>query len=182
MPQPIPPFTCTYSPQVPELLYDLGCSIALSTYQAGKLVIISAKDRQSLSQLPRYFEKAMGVAEDPHQDKLAIAFRDSVTVFRNSSQLAEFYPKSPGVYDAMYMPRSTYHTGPLDIHDVHFDADGGEGHFRNGRGDKYPVHHSTFDSCGLVRRMHHRPCKPVVRLCPGWISTARSHTMCSCCW
>jgi len=125
MPQPIPPFTCTYSPQVPELLYDLGCSIALSTYQAGKLVIISAKDRQSLSQLPRSFEKAMGVAEDPHQDKLAIAFRDSVTVFRNSSQLAEFYPKSPGVYDAMYMPRSTYHTGPLDIHDVHFDADGG---------------------------------------------------------
>lgn len=125
MPQtPIPPFTCTYTPQVPELLHDLGCSIALSTYQAGKLVLISAKDRQSLSQLPRNFEKAMGVAEDPETERLAIACRNQVLVFRNSHQLAEFYPKSPQTYDALYMPRAAYHTGPLDIHDVHFDADG----------------------------------------------------------
>jgi uncharacterized protein (TIGR03032 family) len=123
--KPPPPFSCTYTPQVPALLHGLGCSIALSTYQAGKVVFLSAKDEQSLSQLPRNFEKAMGVAEDPETDRLAIACLNQVLVFRNSQQLAAHYPKSPNVYDAMYMPRAAYFTGPLDIHDVHFDADGG---------------------------------------------------------
>ena len=58
------PFSCQFSPQVPELLLKLNCTIAISTYQAGKLVFISAKDEDSLSQLPRNFNKAMGIAED----------------------------------------------------------------------------------------------------------------------
>jgi len=37
--------------------------------------------------------------------------------------LAFHYPNSPKKYDALFMPRSTYHTGPLDIHDLHFGAD-----------------------------------------------------------
>ena len=79
--KPPPPFSCTYTPQVPALLHGLGCSIALSTYQAGKVVFLSAKDEQSLSQLPRNFEKAMGVAEDPETDRLAIACLNQVLGF-----------------------------------------------------------------------------------------------------
>ena len=37
------PFSCQFSPQVPELLLKLNCTIAISTYQAGKLVFISLK-------------------------------------------------------------------------------------------------------------------------------------------
>ena len=44
------PFSCQFSPQVPELLQKLNCTIAISTYQAGKLVFISAKDENSLTQ------------------------------------------------------------------------------------------------------------------------------------
>ena len=119
-----PPFSCRYSPQLPELLQSLGITVALSTYQAGKLVLFSAKDSDSLVQLPRSFRKAMGVAEDPASDRLAIACQDQILVFRNSAELAEHYPKSPGTYDALYMPRAAYFTGPLDVHDVHFGADG----------------------------------------------------------
>ena len=41
---PLSPFSCTYSSHVPEILYKLNCSIAVTTYQAGKVVFISAKD------------------------------------------------------------------------------------------------------------------------------------------
>ncbi|MEM1324143.1 MAG: TIGR03032 family protein [Bacteroidota bacterium] len=114
------PFACTYSPQVPALLHTLGCSIAISTYQAGKIVLISARNEQQLVQLPRTFNKPMGIAEQVQKGKLAVAIRDEVIVFANSPALATHYPKRPHTYDALYLPRMTYHTGPLDIHDLRF--------------------------------------------------------------
>ena len=66
----------------------------------------------------------MGIAEDRVGQRLGLATRNSVIVFRNSTELAAHYPKSPGVYDAMYLPRVTYHTGPLDIHDLRFGEGG----------------------------------------------------------
>lgn len=114
------PFSCTYTSHVPEILQRLNCSIAITTYQAGKLVLISAKDENTLIQLPRTFDKPMGIAEDKEQDKLAIACKEEVIVFANSKDLAKFYPNAPGKYDALYMPRVTYHTGQLDIHDLNF--------------------------------------------------------------
>jgi len=118
------PFSCNYSSQIPQLLQQLNCSIAVSTYQAGKVVFISAKDKNSLIQLPRNFEKAMGIAEDTTTDKIAIACKDEIIVFRNSKDLAQFYPKAPNKYDALYLPRNTFHTGAIDIHDLNFGTNG----------------------------------------------------------
>lgn len=112
------PFSCKFSTNIPELLQELKCTIAISTYQAGKLIFISAKNKERLIQLPRSFEKAMGVAIEG--SKMAIACKDEVILLQNSPQLAEFYPKNPKVYDAMYMPRVTYHTGAIDVHDLDF--------------------------------------------------------------
>lgn len=117
------PFTCQYTPQIPELLLRLNCSIAISTYQAGKLIFLSPKDENSLIQLPRTFAKPMGIAEDREKDKIALACKDEIVVFSNSKELAAHYPKSPDKYDALYMPRVTYHTGALDIHDLRFGKD-----------------------------------------------------------
>tara|TARA_R110002072_G_scaffold301227_1_gene480576 strand:+ start:2940 stop:4040 length:1101 start_codon:yes stop_codon:yes gene_type:complete len=114
------PFSCQYTPQVPELLQKLNCTIAISTYQAGKLIFISAKDENSLVQLPRHFDKVMGIAEHSTKDKLALACKDEVIVFSNSIELALHYPKAPGKYDSLYMPKATYHTGQLDLHDLSF--------------------------------------------------------------
>ncbi len=118
--QALAPFSCTYSAQVPELLQRLNCTLAISTYQAGKLVFISALNESKIIQLPRTFEKPMGIAHDYDKDKLAVACKDEVIVFANSKDLAKHYPKSPNKYDALYMPRLTYHTGTLDIHDLNF--------------------------------------------------------------
>jgi len=118
------PFSCQYSPQVPELLLRLNCTIAITTYQAGKLVLISPKDEDTLVQLPRTFPKPMGIAENKATDQLALACKDEIIIFSNSPELALHYPRSPEKYDALYMPRTTYHTGPLDIHDLCFGKDG----------------------------------------------------------
>ena len=119
-PKSIPPFSCKYTPQFPQLLQHLNCSIAISTYQAGKVIFISAKDKETLIQLPRNFDKAMGIAENTKKDKLAIACKDEIIVFRNSSELAESYPNAPNKYDSLYVPRNTLHTGEIDIHDLSY--------------------------------------------------------------
>jgi uncharacterized protein (TIGR03032 family) len=98
--------------------------LALTTYQAGKLIFISPKDEHTIVQLPRNFEKPMGFSFDHDCTRLALACKDEVVVFTGSRELAAHYPKSPGVYDMLYMPRMTYHTGALDVHDLQFGEDG----------------------------------------------------------
>jgi uncharacterized protein (TIGR03032 family) len=116
------PFSCTYSPNIPELLQQLNCSLAISTYQAGKVIFISPRDRDHLVQLPRQFSKPMGMALQAN--KMALATQHEVVVLVNNAELAQTYPKQPNVYDGLFMPRSTYYTGELDIHDLHWTAQG----------------------------------------------------------
>jgi uncharacterized protein (TIGR03032 family) len=66
----------------------------------------------------------MGIAEDREKDKIALACKDEIIVFSNSKDLARHYPKTPNKYDALYMPRVTYHTGALDVHDLRFGSNG----------------------------------------------------------
>jgi uncharacterized protein (TIGR03032 family) len=119
---PPPPFSCSYSPNLPELLMQLRCTIALSTFQAGKVIFLSPQDEETLVQLPRNFAKPMGIALEG--GKMAIACLDEVLVLANSPALATHYPKKPATYDALFMPRATFHTGQLDVHDLDWGLNG----------------------------------------------------------
>jgi uncharacterized protein (TIGR03032 family) len=116
------PFACAYSPQIPELLMKLNISLAITTYQAGKLVLISPNDENSLVSLPRTFDKPMGL--DVQGDNMVIASKDQVLILENSRDLAEHYPNKPNTYDSLWAPRATYYTGHVDMHDVKFGKDG----------------------------------------------------------
>ena len=120
--QTAPPFTCTMSPNMPELLWELGGTLVLSTYQAGKIIFMSAPDREGIVQLPRQFDKAMGVAVQG--DKLAVATRSEVQVLANAPLLARQYGTSPGMYDGLYLPRATYYSGEIDLHDMGWGKEG----------------------------------------------------------
>lgn len=122
VPQPPPPFSCTFSPNIPELMQQMNISLAISTYQTGKVIFVSPKNRDELIQLPRNFPKPMGIAV--RENQMAIALRDEVLFFSNSSGLAQGYPKQPNVYDAFYTPRHSYYTGDVDMHDVDWSEDG----------------------------------------------------------
>jgi len=119
--QPPPPFSCQFSPNIPELLVQLNVTIAISTYQAGKVVFISATNSENLIQLPRNFRKAMGIAVAP--GKMAIAVQDEVIVLSNSPDLAVNYPPKPNTYDGLFLPRASYYTGHVDMHDLEWSGD-----------------------------------------------------------
>lgn len=91
-------------------------SVAISTYQAGKLLLVGwLGDRASL--LARHFAKPMGF--EVRGDRLVLATRHEVTVFQNCPMLAHDYiHDQPGRYDALFLPRTTYHTADLHTHDI----------------------------------------------------------------
>ncbi|HNW98364.1 MAG TPA: TIGR03032 family protein [Bacteroidales bacterium] len=111
-------FQCTYNTEVVELLSRLNCSLVISTYQAGKIIFLSPQKNGSMVQLPRTFSKPMGIAVNTDNSKIAIACKDEIIVFSNSSKLGFHYPAKPKTYDAFFTPRLTYHTGNVDIHDL----------------------------------------------------------------
>lgn len=116
------PFSCSFSPQLPELLLKLKCSIAISTYQANKLVFISPVDENKLTQLPRDFVKPMGF--EISGDKMILATKDEVLYFENSKDLAKYYPNKKDTYDTLFLPRTTFYTGQVDMHDVAMGTEG----------------------------------------------------------
>jgi len=122
MAEPAPPFGAVHSPDLPELLRALRCTLALTTHQAGKLVFVSARDEDTLIQLPRSFERAMALGADG--DRLAVATQDEVVVLANAPGLAARYPRQPDVYDALFVPRATYYTGRVDVHGLAWGAEG----------------------------------------------------------
>ena len=111
----LPPFSCTHTPEFPELLAGLDCSLVLSTYQAGKVILVSS-DGETLRQLPRTFNTPMGVAIDGN--RMAVGTKHEIVLLVNDPRLAKDYPNRAGFYDAMYAPRSVNYCGHLDIHDL----------------------------------------------------------------
>lgn len=122
MPNTPTAFACRYSAAIPKLLKELGCSLALSTYQAGKLILLNAIDEQRIAQLARSFKKPMGIALQGNL--MAVATLNEVLVFANVPSLCKNYPASPGVYEALYLPRATYYAGAIDLHDLAWGAKG----------------------------------------------------------
>jgi uncharacterized protein (TIGR03032 family) len=95
--------------------------LVVSTYQAGKVAMIGFDGRQP-TLLMREFDKPLGMAVNG--GRLALATRHEVTVFANAPLLAHDYQESRrGKYDALYLPRATFHTGDLHTHDVAYEGD-----------------------------------------------------------
>ena len=115
MTAPTTPFSCHHTPQLPELLAELDCSLLVSTYQAGKVIAISS-DGERIVQLPRTFEEPMGMAVDG--DRLAVATKHAIVLLQNEPRLAATYPKQPDTYDALFTPRSLHFAGALAVHDM----------------------------------------------------------------
>jgi len=112
---------CQVSESFAAWLSQVPGTLAVTTYQAGKLALIGWQGQRP-SLLMREFDKPMGLALGPNQ--MALATRHEVTFLANAPLLApDLLPGQPGRYDALYLPRASYYTGDLNVHDLAFAGD-----------------------------------------------------------
>ena len=116
------PLSCVYSPNLPELLNYTDCTLIISTYQAGKIIFVSAIDTHNLIQLAVGFHRPMGIAATG--DQLAVATRDTVEVLVDSPELSSADFKRFGMHDRLYVPQKTYFSGEVNMHDIAWGDDG----------------------------------------------------------
>ncbi|MEW4568285.1 TIGR03032 family protein [Tautonia sp. JC769] len=121
------PLRSVHSTSVPGLLEWLGASLLVTTYQAGKLVILRS-DGGVLNTHFRGFDRPMGLARAG--DRLAIGTQLEVWDYQNVPAVARSLDPSGGL-DACFLPRSGHVTGDIDIHEMAFR--GGELWFVNTR-------------------------------------------------
>lgn len=103
-----------YSNNLATILSHLNISLFFSTYQAGKLGVITAKDNY-LKIGFHNFERVMGIAINPTQ--MAVGGKDWVYFLKNDAKLAPQIEPS-GSYDACFLTRGAQYTGDISIHDL----------------------------------------------------------------
>ena len=108
-----------YTHSLPPLLSQLGVSLVVSTYQAGKVVAVGvAQDQLTLSY--HNFERAMGLAVKP--DGIAVGARAQVWFLRSAADLAAQIEPA-GRHDACFLTRSAHYTGEIQAHELAWAGD-----------------------------------------------------------
>ena len=114
-----PPLRSVHTSGLPSLLMRLGVSLFVTTYQAGKLVIVRA-DGDHLNTHFRAFQAPMGLALAG--DRLALGTRWQVWEFHNVPAAARNL-RPAGRHDACFLPRSCHVTGDVQIHEMAWAGD-----------------------------------------------------------
>lgn len=110
-----------HSRDLAGLLDRLHASLLVSTYQAGKLVVIGSHC-QELALSFHNFDRPMGVAIDRQASTMAVAARNKVWLLRNARDIAAQLPPA-GAYEACYLTRSAQVTGEIQSHEMAFAGD-----------------------------------------------------------
>jgi uncharacterized protein (TIGR03032 family) len=96
------------------MLRQGGFSFLVSTYQAGKLIVVRA-DGDVTNTHFRTFDTPMGLAYD--RGRLAIGTKLDVREFHNQPEVARKLDP-PDKHDAAFLPRQAISTGQIAIHEV----------------------------------------------------------------
>ncbi|MGL4550306.1 MAG: TIGR03032 family protein [Gemmataceae bacterium] len=103
-----------HSPGFPALLSELGVSLLVSTYQAGKLLVLGTREGRLTTSF-HSFEQPMGLAVSPRA--LAVVTRRAVWVHSAARELAGRLDPV-GQYDGAYLARLAYFTGSIHGHEA----------------------------------------------------------------
>ncbi len=105
-----------------ELLEQLGISVAVTTYQAGKLVMLRANNGTVNTHF-RSFQKPMGLALS--DDRLAIGTAVEIWEFHNAPAVAKRIrgvgtggAEAASSLDSCFLPRGSHTTGDIQIHEM----------------------------------------------------------------
>src|SRR6516164_4642706 len=112
-----------YTRSLPPLLSQLGVSLLVSTYQAGKVAAVGvAAGELTLSY--HNFERVMGLAVKP--DAIAVATRAQVWHLPAVPDLAARVEPA-GRHDACFLTRSSHFTGEIQAHELAWARSKGQG-------------------------------------------------------
>lgn len=113
-----PTLEISSSRQLLSWLAEQQLSIALTTYQVGKLYFIGLKPDNGLSVFERSFNRCMGLCATSNGLYMSSLYQ--VWRFENVFEPGQ---QQDG-FDRLYVPQVGYTTGDLDIHDMAVDRDG----------------------------------------------------------
>ncbi len=147
----------TTSRQFISWLADMKASLALTTYQTGKIIFIGLQPNGKLSVFERTLERVMGMTATRETIWLATLYQ--VWRFRNVMTPGQMHEG----YDAVYIPRESRVTGDVDVHDMAIDADG------------RPVFVNTLFNCIATIDEQHS-FRPLWK--PGWVSKLAPEDRC----
>lgn len=114
------PLQSVHTTTLPQLLTHLGASVLVSTYQAGKLIVVRADDGVANTHF-RNFDTPMGLAYSG--GRLIVGTRTQVWEFRDQPPVAAKLDP-PGRHDACFLPKTTHHSGQIAGHEIAFAGDG----------------------------------------------------------
>jgi uncharacterized protein (TIGR03032 family) len=108
-----------YTHTFPRLLSQLGVSLLVSTYQAGKVVAVGVAHGE-LTLSYHNFERAMGLAVKP--DAIAVGARAQVWLLQSAPNLAAQIEPA-GRHDTCFLTRSSHFTGEVQAHELAWAGD-----------------------------------------------------------
>ncbi len=115
-----PPLRSVFTNSFPDILNQINATVAVTTYQAGKLVFLRAQGNQ-LNTHFRDFVSPMGLAANKH--KLSIGTLGEISHFQNMPAVAA--KREPlGMVDACFMPRESHITGDILVHEMAYGNEG----------------------------------------------------------
>jgi uncharacterized protein (TIGR03032 family) len=114
------PLRAVHTTNFAALLRQLGASLLVTTYQAGKLVLVR-EEGDHLNTHFRTFQAPMGMALAG--DRLAIGTKMQVWDYVDVPAVAAKLDP-PGRHDACFLPRSSHVTGNIQIHEMAWGAGG----------------------------------------------------------
>jgi len=113
-------FAITTSRGFEGWLARAGGAIAFTTYQAGKFFLLGLKSDGKLAVFERTFARCMGLGVSGDSRSLLLATQYQLYRFDNALPPGS----AQGAHDAVFVPRLSWITGDLDVHDVGFGGDG----------------------------------------------------------
>jgi len=113
-------FRSSHTTSFLAMLRALGASLLVTTYQAGRLILVRHSD-DGLNTHFRSLHTPMGVAYDGR--RLAVGTRAEIAVFQNQADLAARLDP-PDRHDACFVIRSRHATGDIRVHDLAWADDG----------------------------------------------------------
>lgn len=102
-----------------DWLAEHSISLALTTYQTSRLLLVGVSPEGRISGFERLFERAMGLFVSSG-DRLLLSSKYQIWQLDNVLEPGQQH----NGYDKLYVPRIAYTTGDLDVHDLVVDRAG----------------------------------------------------------